>query len=60
MMENKEIEILHRINKGLSVLMVDLNEVVKDISLLTELVYNREIENIPTENNNVIKLHSHM
>ena len=64
MMESsKEIEIMHKINEGMSILMRDLSSVVDDITELTQLLYNKEIEKLDKEieqTNTNIKLHSHM
>ena len=58
MMESNDIRVLHRLNKNMQTLISDLNVVVADISELTELLYNREIENMDDEHE--IKLCSHM
>ena len=57
-MENNEIEILHRLNKNMSILIANFNELVNDISKLTEIIYNKEIDNLNKEKD--IRLHSHM
>ena len=55
MMENNEIQMLHNINKQVTVLIEDFNKLVGIISELTNMVYDREIESV-----NGIKLRSHM
>ena len=57
-MGNNEIEILHRLNKNMSILIANFNELVNDISKLTEIIYNKEIDNLNKEKD--IRLHSHM
>jgi hypothetical protein len=61
-MENsKEIQLMHSINEGMSKLMRDLSAVIDNISALTELIYNREIDTIDKEIEQTnIKLRSHM
>lgn len=56
MMENKEIEVLHKINKQVSEIMINLNSLVKDLSELTNIVFDKTIDSLDDE----IKLHSHM
>ena len=60
MTENNEIiQTLHKVNTGMRVLMNDLSEVVDNVSKLTQLIYDREIEKIDDELED-IKLRSHM
>ena len=54
----REIELLHKTNKDLGELLNNLNILVADISALTEVVYDREIQRCDGEID--IKLHSHM
>ena len=58
MMGNKEIIMLHNINKTVATLMQDFNDLVKELSTLTEMIYDREIEKCNDEID--IKLQSHM
>lgn len=66
MMENnnsKEIQALHKINEGMKILMNDLSNVIKNLSELTELIYNREIDALDKEIEQTktnIKLRSYM
>lgn len=64
MMESNEtIQALHKVNTGMKVLMQDLSEVINNLSKLTELVYDKEIEKLDDEINDInenIKLRSHM
>lgn len=59
MMESKEIEMITRINRDIQHLITDLNIAVADLGILSQLIYDKEIHDIPAENND-IKLHSHM
>ena len=58
MMESKEIEMITRINKDIQNLISDLNIVVADLGILSQLVYDKEISKCDEEID--IKLRSHM
>ena len=58
MMESKDVLAIHKLNKDMQELIYNLNVVVNDISMLTEIVYEREIEQC--DNDIDIKLRSHM
>ena len=59
MMGNKEIEMVTRINKDIQNLITDLNIVVADMGILSQLIYDSEIARCG-DNEHEIKLHSHM
>ncbi len=58
MMGSKEIEMVTRINKDIQNLISDLNIVVADMSILSQLIFQNEIERC--DNDVDIKLRSHM
>lgn len=58
MMENNEIQVLHRINKRMAMLIADFNSIVNDLSELTQMIYDREIEILNEDRE--FKLRSHM
>lgn len=59
MMENKEeVMLLHELNSKMVNLIRDFNEIVDDLSELTRMVCQRELNNL--DNEHEIKLHSHM
>ena len=61
MTESKEIQVLHKVNTGMRVLMDNLTDVISNLSELTELLYNKEMDKVDKEIENInIKLHSHM
>ena len=57
-MENNEIKMLTEINKKVQNLISDFNSLVNDISVLSQMVYDREIQKCDDEID--IKLRSHM
>lgn len=57
-MENREIMLIHELNKQIGVLVSDLNVIVNTLSELSKAVYDREIEKCSNEID--IKLKSHM
>ena len=59
MMESKEIEMVTRINKDIQNLISDLNIIVADMGILSQLIYENEISRCD-EDEHEIKLHSHM
>jgi len=62
MMEsNEQIKAVHKVNESMKVLMQDLSVVIDNMSVLTKLVYNTEIEKLDKEiEQKSIKLRSHM
>lgn len=58
MMGNKEIEMVTRINKDIQNLITDLNIVVADMGILSQLIYDNEIARCNEDVD--IKLRSHM
>ena len=58
MMGNKEIEMVTRINKDIQNLITDLNIVVADMGILSQLIYDGEIARCGDDVD--IKLRSHM
>lgn len=62
MMEsNEQIKAVHKVNESMKVLMQDLSVVIDNMSALTKLVYNAEIEKLDNEiEQKSIKLRSHM
>lgn len=59
MMGNKEIEMVMRINKDIQSLISDLNIIVADMGILSQLIYEKEISRCD-EDKHEIKLRSHM
>lgn len=59
MMGSKEAEMVTRINKDVQNLIADLNIVVADLSVLSQFIFQSEIERC-TEDEYEIKLRSHM
>lgn len=59
MMGSKEIEMVTRINRDIQSLISDLNIVVADMGILSQLIYENEISRCD-ENEHEIKLRSHM
>ena len=57
-MGNKEIEMVTRINKDIQNLITDLNIVVADMGILSQLIYDSEITRCGDDVD--IKLRSHM
>ena len=57
MMGNKEIEMVTRINKDIQNLISDLNIIVVDMGILSQLIYDNEISRCDEDE---IKLRSHM
>ena len=55
---SKELEILTRLNKDMQNLITDLNIVVGDLSILSQMVYDKEIKRC--DDTVDIKLQSHM
>lgn len=60
MMGNKEIEMITRINKDIQNLISDMNIIVADMGILSQLIYDSEISRCDCDNENEIKLRSHM
>ena len=58
-MANKEIEMVTRINKDIQNLISDLNIVVADLGILSQLIYDKEVSKCDNELED-IKLRSHM
>ena len=59
MMESKEIEMVTRLNKDIQNLISDLNIIVADMGILSQLIYDNEISRC-NEDEHEIKLRSHM
>ena len=59
MMGSKEIEMVTRINKDIQNLISDLNIVIADMGILSQLIYDNEISRC-NEDEHEIKLRSHM
>ena len=59
MMGSKEIEMITRINKDIQNLISDLNIIVADMGILSQLIYDNEISRC-NEDEHEIKLRSHM
>lgn len=59
MMGNKEIEMVMRINKDIQNLITDLNVVVADMGILSQMIYDNEISRCDKDEHE-IKLLSHM
>ena len=59
MMGNKEIEMVTRINKDIQNLISDLNIIVADMGILSQLIYDNEISRCD-EDEHKVKLLSHM
>ena len=57
MMGSKEIEMVTRINKDIQNLISDLNIVVADMGILSQLIYENEIARCDEDD---IKLRSHL
>lgn len=62
MMEsNEQIKAIHKVNESMNILMQDFSVVIDNISALSELIYNTEIEKLDDEIKQTnIKLRSHM
>ena len=58
-MGSKEIEMITRINKDIQNLISDLNIIVADMGILSQLIYDTEISRC-NEDEHEIKLRSHM
>ena len=58
-MGSKEIEMVTRINKDIQNLISDLNIIVADMGILSQLIYEKEISRCD-EDEHEIKLRSHM
>lgn len=57
-MASKEVILLHELNSKMVKLVRDFNEVVNDLTELTKMVCQKELDNFDDEHE--IKLHSHM
>ena len=56
-MVNEELKLLAEINKKFQVVISDMNNVVKDLAHLSEMVYDNKMFQLENED---IKLQSHM
>ena len=58
MMGNNELEIVMKLNKDMQGLLSNVNAIVEDLTVLTQIVYDREMQKCNDEID--IKLKSHM
>ena len=59
-MVNEELKLLAEINKKFQVVISDMNNVVKDLAHLSEMVYENKMCQLKDEDEHKIKLLSHM
>ena len=60
MMVSDELKLLAEINRKFQIVIEDMNNVVKDLATLSEIVYDNKMFQMEKESNEQIKLYSHM